>query len=260
MESHAEHRDHFGGLDYPGSSWVFKRDVARGNFPRIPAWGMGDVLVSLLGAATFGVVVSLILMLVHIDPANGWGLIVAFAAPWVFLAGWPIASARIKGNKPSVDFGLVRTPQHLRLGLVAGVISLLLGSSAAAISAALFGPISSTAGNVGARQSGLVFLAFVVFALVGAPIVEELAFRGMLYGALCKSQIAPFMSVVISAGIFSLYHLEPGRIFVLFVIGVVLGEVRRRSGSTYASIIAHAVNNAPGIIGLVLTHYSLMGR
>ncbi len=260
MESNAGHQDHFGGVDYPGSSWVFKRDVSRGIFLKIPAWGMGDVLVTLLGAAIFGVAVSLLLMVMHVDPVNGWGLIVAFASPWVFLAGWPIASAIIKGNKPRIDFGLVRTPQHLRLGLVAGAISLFLGSFAAAISAALFGPISSTAGNVGARQSGLVFWAFILFALVGAPIVEELAFRGMLYGALCKSQIAPFTSVVISAGIFSLYHLEPGRILVLFVIGIVLGEVRRRSGSTYASMIAHAVNNAPGIIGLVLTHYSLMSR
>ena len=260
MESNSPTQGHLGGFDYPGSSWVFKRDVSRGKSLLIPAWGMGDVLITLLGASTFGVVVSLLLVLAHVDPANGWGLIVSFAAPWVLLAGWPVLAAKFKGNTAQVDFGLVRKPQHLRLGLVGGGVSLLLGSLVAALSVKIFGPISSTAGDVGARQSGLVFLAFILFALVGAPIVEELAFRGMLFGALCKSQIAPFTSVLISAGIFSLYHLEPRRIFVLFVIGIVLGEVRRRSGSTYASIIAHAVNNAPGIISLVLTHYSLMGR
>jgi membrane protease YdiL (CAAX protease family) len=81
----------------------------------------------------------------------------------------------------------------------------------------------------------------------------------MLFGALTKSRFTPLVASLISAGIFALFHFEPKRFLVLFVIGAVLGEARRRSGSTLASVVAHMVNNAPAVVSLFGVHIALIG-
>jgi membrane protease YdiL (CAAX protease family) len=96
-------------------------------------------------------------------------------------------------------------------------------------------------------------VVFVVMAMFGAPIVEEIAFRGMLYGALAKARINEHLVVIITALVFALFHFELKRFFILFAIGIILGEVRRRTGSTSAAIVAHVVNNTPAALFILVT-------
>jgi membrane protease YdiL (CAAX protease family) len=189
----------------------------------------------------------------NIDPENGWGLIIAFSAPWLALAGWPILATMLKGNGPKLDLGLIAPRTHLRLGFIAGLASLIIASLMAVIVTQFTGPLSSAVGDVGLNQTGIVLVLFVFMAMFGAPIVEEIAFRGMLYGALAKAHINEHLVVVITALVFALFHFEPKRFLILFVIGIVLGEVRRRTGSTSAAIVAHIVNNAPAAIYILVT-------
>jgi len=247
-------------LGYPGATWAFYQARTSGNRLRIPGWGMGDVLISLLGTLTVATVVSLGLSKSHIDPEHGWGLIVAFASPWICLAGWPCVAAAIKGNGAVIDFGLTMHRPHIRLGVLAGLASLALASLAAFMTVHVVGPISSSAGDLAHEQHGIVLVLFALFALVGAPIVEEIAFRGMLFGALTKSSFTPLVASLVSAGVFALFHFEPKRFFVLFVIGAVLGEARRRSGSTLTSVVAHMINNAPAAISLLGVQIAYFGH
>ena len=247
-------------LGYPGATWAFYQARTSGVRLRIPAWGMGDVLISLLGTLTFAAIVQLVLAASHVDPEHGWGLIVAFASPWIFLAGWPYVTAALKGNGAAIDFGLVIHRPHIRLGVIAGLASLVFASCAAWLTVQVVGPISSSAGNLASQQHGIVLVLFALSALIGAPLVEEIAFRGMLFGALAKSQFTPLMASLISAGVFAVFHFEPKRLLVLFVVGAVLGEARRRSGSTLASVVAHMVNNAPAVASLLGMHIALIGH
>jgi membrane protease YdiL (CAAX protease family) len=214
---------------------------------------MGDAIISLVGAIGFSLVIGLALMSQNIDPENGWGLIIAFSAPWLALAGWPILATTLKGNGPKLDLGLSAPRTHLRLGFVAGLASLITASLMAVVVTRFTGPLSSAAGDVGLNQTGIVLVLFVFMAMFGAPIVEEIAFRGMLYGALAKAHINEHLVVVITALVFALFHFEPKRFLILFVIGIILGEVRRRTGSTSAAIVAHIVNNAPAAIYILVT-------
>jgi membrane protease YdiL (CAAX protease family) len=188
-----------------------------------------------------------------IDPENGWGLLIAFSAPWLAMAGWPLIATSIKGNGPKIDLGLIAPRTHLRLGFVAGIVSLAVASLAALVVTQFTGPISSTAGDVGLKQSGIVLILFVLMAMIGAPIVEELAFRGLLFGALLKAHVNEHLVVVITALVFALFHFEPKRFIILFAIGLILGEVRRRTGSTSAAIVAHIVNNTPAAVFILVT-------
>ncbi|CAB4330475.1 unannotated protein [freshwater metagenome] len=242
-----------GASGFPGAPWAFRRALARGENLRIPTWGMGDALIALLGAGALSLVLGLALMNRGIDPQNGWGLIIAFSAPWLVMAGWPILATIRKGNGPKLDFGLQAPPTHLRLGFVAGIASLILASLVALIVIRFTGPLSSTAGDAGLNQTGIVLVLFVLMAMFGAPIVEEIAFRGMLYGALTKAHINEHLVVVITALVFSLFHFEPKRFVILFAIGLIFGEVRRRTGSTSAAIVAHMVNNTPAALTILIT-------
>ena len=136
---------------------------------------------------------------------------------------------------------------------MAGIASLVIASLIALIVTRITGPLSSTAGDIGVNQSGIVLVIFVLLAMFGAPIVEEIAFRGMLYGALAKARINEHLVVVITALVFALFHFEPKRFIILFAIGLILGEVRRRTGSTSAAIVAHVVNNTPAALFILVT-------
>jgi membrane protease YdiL (CAAX protease family) len=122
--------------------------------------------------------------------------------------------------------------------------------------AAIFGEFTSAAGDVAAELAGLdniwLLIAFGLMVAVGAPIVEELAFRGLFFAALRKHGVGPVVSVVITAVAFALFHLEPARIGVLITIGLVLGIVRWRTGSLGAAMVAHGVVNAPAAVFLIL--------
>ena len=242
-----------GASGFPGAPWAFRRAIARGEELKIPTWGMGDVVISLVGAIGLSLVVSLGLMSQNIDPENGWGLIIAFSSPWLAMAGWPIIATTIKGNGPKIDLGLIAPRTHLRLGFVAGLASLAAASVMALIVTRFTGPLSSTAGDIGVNQSGIVLVIFVLMAMFGAPIVEEIAFRGLLFGALAKAHVNEHLVVVITALVFALFHFEPKRFLILFIIGMILGEVRRRTGSTSAAIVAHVVNNTPAALFILVT-------
>ena len=116
--------------------------------------------------------------------------------------------------------------------------------------------MSSAAGDVGVELKALgdywLLIAFGLMIAVGAPIAEELAFRGLFFAALRKHGVGPVLSVVITAVAFALFHLEPARLGVLVTIGLVLGIVRLRTGSLGASMVAHGVVNAPAAVILVI--------
>jgi len=139
----------------------------------------------------------------------------------------------------------------LRLGALAGLASLLIAALSAGITKHFTGPISSTAGTAAEGQHGIVLVVFCLLALFGAPVVEEIAFRGLLFSALTKAHLNQWVALVITSGVFALYHFEPKRFAILFAIGLVVGEVRRRTGSTTAAMVTHFINNAPGVLALL---------
>jgi len=86
-------------------------------------------------------------------------------------------------------------------------------------------------------------LIFVFLALgVGAPLVEELAFRGTLYPSL-KTWMPRGYAVIITGLIFAIIHGSLSALFPLFVFGSFLCLVRDRYG-LFTSMGIHALLNA----------------
>ncbi len=217
-------------------------------------WGLWDVLITLGGAVVLGVAAALLLGAMAAPLALQ--VLAGGLAPWLALAGWPLFITSVRGNGPRIDLSLSLSWRDAGSGVVGGVIALIVALVVAVITAAIFGEFTSAAGEVGAELRALgnvwLLIAFGLMIAVGAPIAEELAFRGLFFAALRKHGVGPVVSAVITAVAFALFHLEPARIGVLLSIGLVLGIVRWRTGSLGAAMVAHGVVNAPAAVFLIL--------
>lgn len=183
-------------------------------------------------------------------------LLIGSVAPWVFLGGYPLIITRLRGNGPRVDLGLSLRWIDLVWAVAAGVVGLIIASLLALLTQQLFGEFTSTGAEVAeqVRQAGgeAAVLLFAVLLVVGAPIVEELAFRGLLFNSLRKRGVAVVWTLVISSIAFAVIHFEPTRLLVLVALGLVLGVVRWRTGSLLACMLTHAMINAPAALVLAL--------
>ncbi len=112
--------------------------------------------------------------------------------------------------------------------------------------------------------------AFVVIPL-GTVVLEELAFRSVLWGVLSR-HLRPWQVLVTTSVLFGFWHVIPalrdaassrgvsdtvgggevavvvGTVALTTVGGLVFGELRRRSGSVLASAGAHWATNALGVL------------
>ena len=88
----------------------------------------------------------------------------------------------------------------------------------------------------------------------GAPIQEEVIFRGLIQSMLVRRWTKKFpvsggslsRAVVFTAMLFGIIHLEVGALVAVcaVILGLVAGELRGRSGSLLPAIIVHALFNA----------------
>jgi membrane protease YdiL (CAAX protease family) len=240
--------------DYPGCPVTVPEALARGEVLRTPRWGLGSAIMTLVGAVVLGIVAAV--PLIAIDAPLAVTAIVGTLFPWIALAGWPLFVTWWKGNGPRIDLGLRLTWSDTGWGVFAGFVGLMFAGIIALITQAIAGDFSSAAGDIALelRDDGpfWTLVLFAVMIMVGAPIVEEIAFRGLMFNALRKKGVGAIWTIVITAVAFSAFHFEPIRFLVLLPIGLVYGWVRWKTGSLGAAMVAHGVNNAPAALVLLV--------
>jgi membrane protease YdiL (CAAX protease family) len=93
----------------------------------------------------------------------------------------------------------------------------------------------------------------VLYFIIGSPIQEEIIFRGLIQSMLERRWkitsvfgISLSNAVAFTAVLFGVIHLEVGVVVAIgaIILGLVAGELRRRSGSLFPAIIVHALFNA----------------
>jgi uncharacterized protein len=88
--------------------------------------------------------------------------------------------------------------------------------------------------------------SFIAFAIM-APIVEELVFRGLLYGWI-ESRWGSMVALVVSSLAFAGAHYEPAHIILVLPLGFLFGWLRRRTNSLLPSLVSHIVNNGFAVL------------
>ncbi len=95
-----------------------------------------------------------------------------------------------------------------------------------------------------ARADGALWLLVLAFC-VAAPISEEFFARGFLYRGWSESFLRPAGAIVLSSIAWTILHLQYDLFFLgeVFSIGLLLGYLRYRTGSTWLTIVLHGLNN-----------------
>ena len=217
--------------------WVFVSVVAS-------QFAIGFLMLSILGSNTFEqpvwtAVYSLLsygvamLLIIFVPPAA--------AKKFHFLKGR--ASEKVTTRE---ELGLSGTPTWTDIGLspVAFIASTLL----AALFEYLFTVFPwfniSEVQDVGFNiymAPGERVIAFLVLVVL-APIVEEIIFRGWLYGKMRERLSAPWAIVLVSL-LFGLVHFQWNVGVNVFALSVVLCVLREITGTVYAGILTHMIKN-----------------
>ena len=176
--------------------------------------------------------------------ATGLVVIAAGFAAW---QRWPVSQAFALRNAPIVT-ALVALIGGLTVGIFPGWLAAWLLSNAPdwlnlgnleALSAAL-----SSGSNLGRFTLGCA-------VILGAPLFEELVFRGFLWNALERS-VPTWVVWLLTSAAFALFHLDPIHVIAIFFTGLFLGWLRMVSGSIWPAILAHFVNNLWAAVGALL--------
>ena len=105
----------------------------------------------------------------------------------------------------------------------------------------------------------LVLAVMAVPVVLGAPIFEELLFRGPMQRSLIE-RFGRLPGLLLQGVVFSLYHVvgafsldlvQPWYLVPLFAVGVLFGVVKERTGRLAGAQIAHGVMNLIAYVALV---------
>jgi membrane protease YdiL (CAAX protease family) len=183
-----------------------------------------------------------------------WATLIAAAALWsALVAGLVWVSGKYGTGSLTADLGLRFAPIDL-VGIPLGVFCQLVLLQVVywplrSIWPVTFdeGRIETSARNLYDSANGAWLVGLVLVVVVGAPLVEELVYRGLLQRSVAQ-RLPGWIAVVLVAGWFALIHFRPVEYPGLFAFGLVLGAmalVTRRLGM---AVLAHCAFNATGLL------------
>lgn len=226
---------------------------ARGSIPRLaaaplpPTWGFADGY-ALVVRGVLGLLGLTLVVLFLFPDARGLLRVASFAAGLPVIL-WTIAYHRARGESFRAAFGL-GVPWS-RLGWLLGMAMVLAGVGGAA--EAGMGALANVLGVETHWADGLpedilwdppwqVVLG-ALDTVVWTPFVEELTFRGLLYGTL-RTQTGPPLAALASACVFAIAHgYGPTGFLSVLISGLLWAIAYERTRSLVPGILAHAANN-----------------
>jgi uncharacterized protein len=192
-----------------------------------------------------------------IDINDPWYIMASQFALWVGFVGAVVVASRRNGTgNLCADYGLSWPRlKDLWLGLVGAalgrILPLLVLICIVVAGSGFSTPNGASPRILGVTPSGTAgWVILIALAVVGAPIVEELFFRGLLQGAFTR-RIGAVPALFVTAIIFSFAHvLDEGILapVVLFPMALILGYLRLRTGKLAAGMAAHCLFNASAFL------------
>jgi membrane protease YdiL (CAAX protease family) len=231
--------------------------------PVTSRWGLGDVLLGFATAQLGGLLATSAVLSASgrsIDEIDELPLsLVALSQVglWVGLLGVPWAVTRLKGRGMVADLQVRIERRDLWQG---GLLGALLQVPVLPL---LYWPIltlldrdpgelSEPAEALTDRaDSPISVLLLVLIVGLGAPIIEEIFYRGLFMGALRKRGMGPVATIGISSVVFGLSHGQLLQLPALVLAGVLFGVLAHRAGRLGPAIAAHVAFNMVTVVSLL---------
>lgn len=221
--------------------------------PDVPGWPLWTAFVALLSAF----VLSSVLGAIVYSLADGAGydtdelpigyMTAANLALQASLLGCAVLYARLYGGAEPARFGL--RPVRWRTGLKWGAAALFAFYVFQALWVTALGLENETdqiTERLEADPSTATVAGIAIFAVVIAPIVEEVFFRGFVFGAL-RSSLNPWWAAALAGLLFGGVHAfgSPiGFLVPLALLGFLLCLLYWKTGSLLPCMAVHVVNNS----------------
>jgi len=179
---------------------------------------------------------------------------------WALILGPILLSLRFRGFKLGSVFGIDKMPvgRSLLLG-----ISLLISAYPTVFAVGVLTSILLKINPTTDVQEVMrIFenatavtqrIPIILLAVAIAPVAEELAFRGYLYGVI-KRFFGAVPALILSGILFALIHLNLPSFFPLLVLGWVFALAYELSGSLLVPMTMHALFNALNLILALVEH------
>jgi membrane protease YdiL (CAAX protease family) len=230
----------------------------------IPRWGLGDAGLAFVA----GLAGSVLAVGVYVG-VTGHESGVVFTAVgliglWVGFVGVALWASRNKGSGSlASDYGLSIRPRDIAQGVVVGLLAQLVLVNAIVQLFHLLSPsvdIGGQARDITGDTGGWRLAVLAPFLVIGAPLVEELYFRGLLQRSAIR-RLGPVAGIVLPAVAFGLVHTSTdlsgwslaALVTALAAFGAVLGVLAYRTGRLGPGLVAHATFNALTLIALALS-------
>ena len=107
------------------------------------------------------------------------------------------------------------------------------------------------------KTAPLTTYATLLAAVVVAPFCEEIFFRSFVFAGMLRA-IPVALSILFSALVFGIAHVDPGSFPLLCIIGLALAFLRWRTRSIWPGMILHMLNNGFSALVIVLTMHGLI--
>jgi len=221
-----------------------------------------------MGDAVIGIVASFVLSQIGIlvifaiggystgDALPLWLTAVAEIPLWIGLVGTVVWACRTKGSGSlRRDFGLEMRWSDIPVGLLTGFVAQL---AIVVIVIPIYKLLGIDTDEVGQTAEKLADRAvhapdvvlLVLVVVIGAPVIEELFYRGLVLRSIERRWGTP-VSVLATSVVFAAIHFQPYDLLALFLIGVVLAVLTVRTGRLGPSIWAHVAFNLTAVISLL---------
>jgi hypothetical protein len=223
-------------------------------------WGVGDAVAGVLLSLTLSILVAVIAVAVigqeELEDLPLWGTALLQVPLWVALLGVPVAATQLKGRRSlRLDFGLAMRWSDIPVGLGLGLgLQLALGI----LINELYPRIGLDVDRVGESAEALTAEAtngfgvalVLLIAVVGAPLFEELFYRGLFLRAV-QRRFGDVAAVVAPALVFGLVHFQLFDLPALVLFGVAMGIVTLKVRRLGVAIWAHVAFNLTAVLSLL---------
>ncbi len=231
-----------------------------------PALPPSGIVSAAVGQVVAVVVASIAVAVFFYDRATRsidtgvWPVVSQFPFLWVCLTSAVFVAAKKRNETVRVLTGLRAVPKDLWF-LLGGVALQLVGAPIYTLlnrAEEVGKPAKDLIENARNNAFGFAVLAFLVG--VGAPIMEEVFYRGLVYRSLSrvfgqrfdvsKTKLVTILSILLSALWFGAIHLQPLQFPLLFLVGVVCATLTMKFGRLGPAIFVHMGFNLLTVVSL----------
>lgn len=223
-------------------------------------WGMGDAVAGWILAIVFSTVGVAVYVAAtgeeDLDDVELWATALLQIPLWVGLLGAPLWASMRKGlGSLREDFGLAMVPKDVAVGLGVGFAAQIgIGLVAVWVYDLLnidADRLGETAEELADRAvGGIDVVLLVLIVAVGAPIVEEIFYRGLVMRSM-ERRFGRVVALVGSSLVFGLAHFQPYDLIALAPAGLVFAWLAVRYDRLGPAIWAHVAFNLTAVIALL---------